>query len=87
MGWYGQGMGLSGWLFMTLLLVGLLGLIGWLATRSLPASNPGPATGSETAADILDKRFARGEIDEQAYTAQRTALEAARAGRRRDAEP
>ncbi len=79
MGWYGGGMALWGWLFMGVFWVALLVLIVWLVVRLLPSGGPrttGPAV--ETPEDILDRRFARGEIDEQTYTAQRAALAAHR---------
>lgn len=79
MGWYGGGMGLGAWLFMGTFWVALLVLIVWLVVRLLPAGNR-PRTGGslESPEDILDRRFARGEIDEQTYAAQRSALAAHR---------
>lgn len=77
MGWYGGGMGLGAWLFMGGFWVLLLVLIVWLVVRLLPGGNrtaPGPQPPS--AQEILDARFARGEIDEQAYAAARSALAA-----------
>ena len=83
MGWYGSGMGVGAWLFMGLFWVVLLGVIVWLVARLLPSSNrPAPEISPQSPQEILDGRFARGEIDEQTYTAQRAALTAARgAGR------
>jgi hypothetical protein len=53
------------------------GATHWLVVRVLrPDDRAAPAL-SESAEDILDKRFARGEIDETTYSAQRTALNAA----------
>jgi putative membrane protein len=78
MGWYG-GMGLWAWLFMGTFWVALLALIVWLVVRLLPSgSRPPVSTGVESPEDILDRRFARGEIDEQSYAAQRAALAAHR---------
>jgi putative membrane protein len=78
MGWYGNGMGLGAWLFMGTFWVALLVLIVWLVVRLLPAGNR-PAGGSvDSPEDILDRRFARGEIDEETYAAQRRALAAHR---------
>ena len=79
MGWYGGGMGLGAWLFMGGFWVLLLALIVWLVVRLLPGgtrTDSGPP--SPSAEEILDARFARGEIDEQAYAAARSALAAAR---------
>lgn len=77
MGWYGGGMSLGGWLFMGTFWILLLALLVWLVVRLLPPGN-GTASGVESPEDILDRRFARGEIDEQTYVAQRRALAAQR---------
>jgi putative membrane protein len=78
MGWYGGGMGLGAWLFMggfwVLLLVGIV----WLVVHLLPGGSRTSTPQSPSAQEILDARFARGEIDEQAYAAARSALAAAR---------
>ena len=80
MGW---GMGWGGWLFMGLFWLVLFGLILFLMVRLLSTSGPAGTARppEETPEDILDKRFARGEIDLEAYQAQRAALAQAR-GRR-----
>jgi putative membrane protein len=79
MGWYGGGMGLGAWLFMGTFWVALLVLIVWLVVRLLPADSRAAAGRSaESPEDILDRRFARGEIDEHTYAAQRAALAAHR---------
>ena len=79
MGWYGGGMGLGAWLFMGTFWVALLALIVWLVVRLLPSGNRPASGGSvESPEDILDRRYARGEIDEQTYAAQRNALAAHR---------
>jgi putative membrane protein len=78
MGWYGGGMSLWAWLFMGTFWVALLALIVWLVVRLLPSGSR-PAGGDvESPEDILDRRFARGEIDEETYAAQRSALAAHR---------
>jgi putative membrane protein len=79
MGWYGNGMGWVAWLsmglFWLLLLVAIVGLVMWiLPSDRRPASPAAPQSPEE----ILDARFARGEIDEHAYAAARAALAAAR---------
>ena len=74
MGWYGGGMGVAGWLFMGLFWVALLALILWLVVRLLPSRDRSAVDGQDSPEEILDRRFARGEIDEQTYTAQRAAL-------------
>jgi putative membrane protein len=83
MGWYGGGMGLAAWLFMGTFWVALLALIVWLVVRLLPSgSRPAPGGSVESPEDILDRRFARGEIDEETYAAQRAVLTAQRGPRR-----
>jgi len=78
MGWYGGGMGGLMWLGMGLFWLILLGLIVWLVIRLLPGSSEPPTrTTGESAAEILDRRMANGEIDLEAWQAQRAALLAA----------
>lgn len=83
MHWYGDGMGWGSWLFMGLFWLVLLGVILFLVVRLLPgAGNQGGQAGpggqggpaQDTPEEILDKRFARGEIDLETYQAQRAAL-------------
>ncbi len=81
MNWYGEGMGGGAWLLMGLFWLALVGLVVWLVARLLPGSGPGRDT-RESALEILDRRFAMGEIDVDTYKAQRAALDAARAGRK-----
>ena len=85
MGWYGAGMGWAGWLVMGLFWLLLLGVILFLVMQLLPGARQRDAgrgvSGSpraESAEEILDRRFARGEIDVETYQAQRAALTQAR---------
>jgi putative membrane protein len=93
MHWYGGGMGTGAWLFMGLFWLALIALIVWLVARILPGGSPGNASGPgspgnpesaarESALDILDRRFAQGEMDIDTYKAQRAALVEAKEGRR-----
>ena len=76
MRWYGSGMGPVGWIAMGLFWLILLGLIVWLVIRLLPGSSGRTSRPSgESAAEILDRRMARGEIDVPAWQAQRAALQ------------
>jgi putative membrane protein len=77
MGWYGGGMGALGFLGIGLFWLVLLGLIVWLVVRLLPASGEQPARAAESAVEILDRRMANGDIDMEAWQAQRAALLAA----------
>lgn len=78
------GMGWGGMVGMVLLWVVLIGLVVWAVTRLLPARRDGgvPQAGQETPEEILDRRFARGEVDVETYHAQRAALASARGERR-----
>jgi putative membrane protein len=83
MGWYGGGMGALGLLGMGLFGLILLGLIVWLVTRLLPASGQQPTRApGESAVEILDRRMANGEVDIEAWQAQRAALLAAQRDRK-----
>src|SRR5207248_2137761 len=75
---YGYGQGFTWMILMPLLWIGLVAIIIWAVVRlTVHGSSPR----AETAQDILDRRFARGEIDADAYTQARAQL----AGR--NAEP
>jgi putative membrane protein len=74
MGWYGHGMGWGAWLGMGVFWLVLLGLVVFLIVRLLPSTDRPAAHSQDTPEEILDRRFALGEIDEQTYAAQRAAL-------------
>ena len=79
MGWYGGGMGWAGWLGMGLFWLVLLAVIVLLVVRLLPGSGPGAgAPRPDSPEEILDRRFAQGEIDLETYQKQRAALAQAR---------
>jgi len=63
-----------GWLGMGLFWLILLGLIVWLVMRLLPGSSESARPIGESALEILDRRLAGGEIDLQAWQAQRAYL-------------
>ncbi|MDH5557169.1 MAG: SHOCT domain-containing protein [Alphaproteobacteria bacterium] len=72
-GW--MGMGLQG-LFWILILIAVVWVIVW-ASRMAGGPQPGK-TGAEerpSAMDILDERYARGEIDREDYMARKADLE------------
>jgi len=87
---YGGGMGWGGWFVMGLFWLLLLGVILFLVVRLLPRAGQGGSRqspsgqgvsgdpGAESPEEILDRRFARGEIDIETYQAQRAALAEAR---------
>lgn len=74
MGWYGNGWG-SGLGMVVMLLVwgGLIGLGVWAVAR-LTRGEPPPAP-AESPRQILDRRFASGEIDAEQYAEARHLLE------------
>ncbi len=84
MGWYGgNGMGSLGWLGMGVFWLILLVLIIWLVVRLLPGSGGGTTRYSgESSLEVLDRRLASGQIDTQAWQAQRAALVGANSDRR-----
>ena len=78
-GWDGTGWGIGAWVAMALLMLifwgGLVAVVVVLLRR--PHTGEGPAAPRpphQDAERILNERFARGEIDEQEFTARRTAL-------------
>ena len=75
MGSYGNGMGSLGWLGLGIFWLLLLGLIVWLVMRLLPSRSRTYRPIGDSAAEILDRRMASGEIDVPAWQAQRAALQ------------
>jgi putative membrane protein len=65
-----------GWLLMPLLWVVLIGLIVWAVVRLTAdrGEHGQDRQGGQTPLDILDHRFARGEIDADAYQQARAIL-------------
>ena len=82
MGWYGGGVGTGMWLFMGLFWLALLVLIVWLLIQLWSPSSRRVQGGHDSPEEILDRRFARGEIDEPTYAAARAMLANARGPRR-----
>jgi putative membrane protein len=82
MGGYGSGMGAGGWVLMGLFWILLLALIFWAVVRLLPRSDRADRPAEGTPEEILDRRFASGELDVETYQVQRNALAAARGNRK-----
>jgi len=76
--WMHDGMGWGGWLLMTLFLLLLVALIVGVVIALVRASgsrSSAPAMGgSASAQQMLDERYARGEIDEIEYLHRRAVL-------------
>jgi putative membrane protein len=73
MTWWDGGPGTGGWILMSLIMVAFWGLLlaaGVFAWRSVDRDrrrDSGAGPGRSTAQQVLDERFARGEIDEDDY--------------------
>lgn len=82
---YGYGMGAGGWIAMALFWIGVIGLVVWLIVRAFPGSRRDDAVGSgqpgETPEQVLDRRFAAGEVDVATYESMRATLRANRSGK------
>lgn len=72
MGWYHDGMGWGGWLLMTLTMVVFWAAVV-LAVMAL-FRDAEPTRQRRTPVQLLDERFARGEIDVTEYRRRRDAL-------------
>lgn len=78
MGWYQDGMGGAGWLVMLLIMVAFWGLVVWGVVALFRDTRSADARpGHQNPLDVLDERFARGEIDETEYRARADVLRAA----------
>lgn len=81
MGWYGSGAwGWGGWLVMTLTMVAFWGLVIWgLVAIFRGTRSDDRTTGGRTSdpMEILDERFARGEIDAEEYRVRQDVLRTA----------
>jgi putative membrane protein len=64
---YGWGMGAVGWIFMGLFWIAILGFVVWAVTALLPGNRPADPGRPAGPRQILDRRFAQGEIDVQQY--------------------
>jgi putative membrane protein len=82
MGGYGYGMAGGSWILMGLFWVVLLALVLWAVVKLLPRSQGAVRPAEGTPEEILDRRFASGELDVDTYQQQRNALAAARGNRR-----
>lgn len=79
---YGWGMGFAGWIFMGLFWLVVIGLIVWAIVALLPGARSGGPGRAERPEEVLDRRFALGEIDAEQYRKAQEELAASRAQRR-----
>lgn len=85
MGWCANnnGIGAGTWLLMGLVWAVLIGAILWAVVRLLPSNGTRTASPrADSPEEILDRRFASGEIDAATYRANREALTTVRGPRR-----
>ncbi len=74
MDWYGNGMGTGGWVAMIAMMMifwGLVILAGVLIFRGSSHRRNDAGTQHASALEILDDRFARGEVDPEEYEARK----------------
>lgn len=86
MGWYYGGMGWGGWIVMVLAMVVFWGLVIFAVVaifRGSRGSDSVDHTPSRDPQQILDERFARGEIDADEYHARQSVLRDARESAKR----
>ena len=69
-----NGIGWGGWVIGSLMMVGFWILIAWVVVSLVRRRESTSSTAD--AQDILDKRFARGDIDADEYTRRRDELRA-----------
>ena len=78
LGWYHDGMSWDGWLVMLLGMVAFWGLVVWAVVVLFRDTHSEDARQTRhDPLDVLDERFARGEIDETEYRARADVLRAA----------
>lgn len=77
MGWYGDGVGWGGWIVMTLSMVAFWALVAlaWFAIlRGSGGRWPVDGGAGRDLMQILDERFARGEINAEEYQIRKDVL-------------
>ena len=76
-GWYHDGVGWGGWIMMTLAMVAFWSLVVFAVVaifRTTTSSGSSQRSGNRDPMEILDERFARGEIDAEEYSQRRDLL-------------
>ena len=74
---FGMGFGGFGFLFMAIFWIGIIAAAIWLLSNLFPKNNTTDTTNGdgETAVSILQKRYARGEINKEQFEQMRQELE------------
>jgi putative membrane protein len=72
--WGWNGMAAGGWIIMTVFWVALIALTVWAVAALFPRGRTDDGARRETPEDILDRRFARGELDADDYREMREEL-------------
>jgi len=71
MGWYQDGMGWGGWIVMSLVMVAFWALVVFAVVaifrEASSSSRPADRSTDRDAMQILEERFARGEIDAEEF--------------------
>lgn len=78
----GYGFGATGMIFMSLFWLLVIGLVVWGVTSLLPRDGSARDYRPERPEEILDRRFALGEIDAERYRQAREQLATSRTARR-----
>jgi putative membrane protein len=78
MGWYHDGLGWGGWILMTMAMVAFWALVVFAVIAIFRGTqrSSAPTPDHRNPLQILDERFARGEIDEDEYHARSSVLRA-----------
>lgn len=79
---YGSGMGGGGWIAMAVFWIGVIALVVWMVIRAFPGSRRDDGGGlgqrsvaqHDTPEQVLDRRFAAGEVDVATYESMRATL-------------
>jgi putative membrane protein len=87
-------MGAGGWIAMVLFWIALITLVVWLVVKTLPgggdrgrgARPEDMGTGTERPEQILDRRYAAGELDQETYQMMRATLASGRSSGQGGAE-